>query len=394
MLYYDINYYHNRLFLINSEYYVYIYVTKNNHIYDFNLINNDLYLYINHKNKRIRENFCVKIIHKNKEIKLHMNGQKEDHINLGNIYKLNYKNDFDDIIIENIFDNLFSNFDIEYYTKNNKFLDTFDIHDENMIKFIKYHWYLSGQYNPQMKFKYILKKYESIIFNLKYNFIGYDDNKKNTLLFIDDRYDPIFLYILILFLYSVDETWNITVFTKEENKIFFQNDFDKLKINGKINIIKDNLKNAHEYSKLLMKPSFWNSIKEENCLIFQYDSFCMGKFNPIFLNYNYIGAQWPHTPCFDKKIKIGNGGTSFRKVRIMEKICNKYSNETHNCIEDIFFPEKLYIDHLLDCTLEIADMFSFENIFNNNSIYAHQIYNTIELSEIDNFMYNKIIKMN
>ena len=126
-------------------------------------------------------------------------------------------------------------------------------------------------------------------------------------------------------------------------------------------------------------------------LIFQYDSFCMDKFNNDFFNYNYIGARWPHKASKYDNIKIGNGGTSFRKTRIIENICKKNEHIKNKTAEDVYLCELLYENNLHNCTIDIADKFSFENIFNKNSIYAHQIYNTIKLSEMDNFIYNKLI---
>ena len=67
-----------------------------------------------------------------------------------------------------------------------------------------------------------MKKYENLINNLKLNVTNYSLQKQNTLLFVDDRYDPLFLYLLKLFLYSVNESWNITIFTMEDNKIFYE----------------------------------------------------------------------------------------------------------------------------------------------------------------------------
>ena len=120
----------------------------------------------------------------------------------------------------------------------------------------------------------------------------------------------------------------------------------------------------------------------------------MGKFDDIFLNYNYIGAKWDHKPLIFKNIKIGNGGTSFRKTRIMEYLCNKYKNKNikKNYPEDMFFSELLYEEKLHNCTEEIADKFSFENLY-SDSIYAHQIYKSIPYNELDNFVFKNIQKM-
>jgi hypothetical protein len=121
----------------------------------------------------------------------------------------------------------------------------------------------------------------------------------------------------------------------------------------------------------------------------------MGKFDNIFFNYPYIGAKWQHRPSLFKKINIGNGGTSFRKTRVMEYLCYKYKDKSikNNYPEDIFFCELLYEEKMHHCTEEIADKFSFENIYCNNSIYAHQIYKSIVHDKLDAFVYNSIQKI-
>ena len=395
MLYYDINYYHNRFFVLNNKYFIYIYVTQNKYIYEFKIINDELIVYIHNKNRKIKENFKIKIMYDNLESIVNFSFKKRNEYNIGKINNLIFVKSLHiyDINISNNYleDNIkifFPNFDINYYIHNNKFINE---DNKNNQKFIIYNWYFSGQYHPQMYFKYLLKKYENLINNLKLNITNYSDQKNNTLLFVDDRYDPLFLYLLKLFLYSVNETWNITIFTIEENKIFYEEDLLKLNITGKINILKNKFSSNHDYSNLLKTSNFWKKIHEENVLLFQYDSFCMGKFNNDFFNYNYLGARWPHNPLNNSNISVGNGGTSFRKTRIMEMITNKYNNNEYS--EDIFFSNYLYIEKLYNSNNEIADSFAFENIYCENSIYAHQIYNTIKLDDLDNFVYEKLKKM-
>lgn len=390
MLYYKINYYHNRFFIIDDKYYIYIYISNNNHIYHFELIKKNLFLFIKNKNNK-PENFTIKIMYNEKSITLNIDKCYNNYINLGNIYTFKYQksNDINEHFLSKDFYTLYPSFNQKYYQSNNKFINKENIYNDT---FIKYHWHYCGVYNPQMYFKYLLHKYENIILQLNYTRISYDPNKKNTLLFIDDRYDMLFKYILILFIYSVNNTWNITVFTIIENSKYYEKDFLDIGITGKINILEKKFKNMYDYSNIFKNYRFWNSIPEENCLLFQYDSFAMGKFKDLFFDYNYIGARWPHNACMNEKIKIGNGGTSFRKTRIMENICKKYDGKDikKNYVEDLFFAELLYEEGLLNCTNDIADQFSFENIYQEHSIYAHQIYNTISLKDMDHFIHRKI----
>ena len=359
-------------------YYIYIY-TYGYSKYNIK-IDNDV-IYLNTYNKK-QHNITIKfinIIDNTYCIKNIMIGMYDKSINISDIHCNEISNDN----IIDIFPQLYPNFDFAYYCENNKLLNGILYHNNNT--FLKYHWYYCGRYNLQIYFKYLLHKYKDIILKIKIPLLRWTENNINTLLFVDDRYDSSFIYLLILFVYSVNITWNITIFTTHENKAFYENDFKRCNLTGKIIII-DKIRN---YSKLLRDETFWRSIREENCLLFQYDSFAMGKFDDVFFNYNYIGAKWDHSPTNIKGNYIGNGGTSFRKVRIMESICKKYKNSNRS--EDIFFSEKLALDGLHNCTEEIADKFSFENIYNENSIYGHQIYNSIGLDKLDEFIRNKIV---
>lgn len=381
MFFYKVNYYHNTFFFINNNY-VYIKPTNNTHVYIFDIIDNILFLKINNKNLNKAENFYIKIIKNNNYCEIDIKNIKRNYIKIGNINNFNLNKKL-------YITNDFINFDKEYYIQNNKLIDILNIDNE---KYINYHWILCGQYNPYLYFKYLLKKYEDIIFNINYTKIQYDINKSNTLLFIDDRYDSSFIYLLILFCYSIDETWNITIFTIEDNISKYKNDLNKIGVSGKIELLENKFNNSNDYSNLLKKESFWKRIKENNVLIFQYDSFCMDKFNNEFFNYNYIGARWPHNASKYKDIKIGNGGTSFRRTRVMENMCKK-NNKKNIIAEDVFLCELLYENNLHNCTIEISDKFAFENIFNEYSIYAHQIYNSIKLCDIDKFIYKKLVKL-
>ena len=385
-------YINHNIFFIIKDYYIYIYNNNNQYIYNIELIDNIVYLFI--KNKDINDNINIKIINKNFYcIKVY--NDFNNLIKIGDLTTFNYMNSVKDIDvydnIENIYPDIFNNFDINYYLENNKLLKNIDINNK---KFIFCHWYYCGRYFPNLYFKYLLKKYENFIFKIKYPLIKYSKNKKNTLLFIDDRYDCSFIYLLILFLYSVDNSWNINIFTTINNKNYYSNVFKRLKIEGNIILLENKFESIHDYSNLLKNINFWNKIEEDNCLLFQYDSFCMGKFNNIFFDYNYIGAKWDHRPLLFKKILIGNGGTSFRKTRVMEYLCNKYKNKDikKNYPEDMYFSELLYEEKMHNCTEDIADKFSFENIY-NNSIYAHQIYKSIPFNELDDFIYKSIKKM-
>lgn len=400
----------NNIFFKVDKYYIYIHSFNEDYKYQVELIENrDLYIFINnidlnniYTNQKNNKNISLKIMYDNLYIDI-VKSIENNMILIENIDKINYEdynnnnkkiNNLDIITVINHnfelnFYKLYPNFDFSYYIENNKFINCIE------EKYLKYHWIYIGQKNKILYFKYLFKKYDDIITKLKYPKITYNISKKNTLLFIDDRYDSSFLYLLILFLYSVDESWNINIFTVIEKKKYYENDLQKLGIKGKIHIIEKKFKSIEDYNRLLISSLFWKNIIEDNVLLFQYDSFVCGKFNPIFFNYNYIGARWPYSISNMNNIYIGNGGTSFRKARVMEYICKKYENSVIKKIynEDIFFAEMLCKEDLYNCTNNIADMFSFENIFLENSVYAHQIFIKIDINKMDNYVYEKLINL-
>lgn len=385
---------YNTFFYLEENIYLYVSHAKNI-LYDYQVINNQIF--IKNKNINKNDNFILTFINNNtqKQKQIHIMNHRSKIIIIPNYHNITYISHIHDQTIKDIVLSNFLYFDIDYYIYNDKYLMLYKTQND-FETFVYYHWFYCGRFNPNHYFKYLLKKYSPIITNLPYPKITYNESNDNTLLFIDDRYDPSFYYLLQLFLYSVDETWNITIITTNNNIHEYEEDLKKLDVIAKIKYDLPKFKNVTEYSNYLKMPSLWMAIPENNCLLFQYDSFCMGKFNNIFFNYNYIGALWDHKPSmFYKNMIIGNGGTSFRKTRIMELICKKYEHIDikKNYAEDIFFCELLSDNFIHNCNEEIASKFSFEAIFNDESLYGHQIYMAIEYKDLEEFMYRKLRNM-
>lgn len=415
----------NNIFYVyykNIVYCIYIYKERKyeNYIYKISILNDNLYIFIKNKIIRRKDSLQLKISKLNNpndllnpiiiSYILTVQNIQTNLFSIGDISRFHYINLNESLNNHynqnnNEYLNINSEPDINYYMANNSFikLSCFDSSNNNKIhihnSFIKYHWEYVGKYHPQLYFKQILYKYRNIILKLKYSsndaILNESYQYNNTLIFIDDRYDPSFIYILLLFLYSVDESWNLRIYTIKECKSQYENTLMELGIKGVIEIIPSKFNNVSEYSNLLKNPAFWNTIPEENCLFFQYDSFCSGKFMKNFFDYNYLGAPWDHCPCGINNAIIGNGGTSFRKKSIMKKICDKYGGLDSELPEDVFFALFLNDEGLLqiDDLNNTAKQFSFENIFDNNSIYGHQIYTSIPRKDLDSFIYNKLIKM-
>ena len=390
----------NNFFIINDYYiYVYVYLLNENYKYTFLYENNNYYLYI--KNKSIKnENIKFKIMKNNLEYTYHILKESSNLIKLTHFSLLkfiNYKTDHIsmNIDIDNIIYDKYMHFNVDYY-KNNLFthLDSEIISQYQLANYLKYNWYYFGSKNKIQYFKYVIYKYGYLINNINYTRLTYDKYKKKSLIFIDDRFDILFKLILILFLYSVDDSWNLNIFTTKENEIKFQTILDELGVEAKFNYM-NKISNIEQYSNLLKSSTFWDSINEEHLLFFQYDSVCFGKFQDKFLKYNYLGAKWPENITQLPNIYNGNGGTSYRKKSIMSYITSKYNYylyDTH-LPEDVYFAKYLNKEGLNIYDDNILEEFSFENNYSEKSIYGHAIFESIKLDNLDNYIEKRLKTM-
>lgn len=389
--------YHSNLFFVVNNYFVYILNPQNTLTYNF-YYNNDYFLQIfNKKNEPLTIYF--KILNTNNNCFYYsIIKNKNNVIKLSNFNYLKFTNNHkDNIHINNnlldFIQSKFPNLELSLYNEN---LFNYDVIQNK--NFLYYNWYYFGRHNKFQYFKYIIYKNKTLFNELyqKINFkLTYNNNKKYSLLFIDDRFDSIFEYILISFIYSINNEWNLNIYTTSEKEYKYKNILNHLNIEYKIHIIKK-FENINYYSNLLKSNYFWNNIHEDYVLIFQYDSLAFSKFNYEFLNYNYIGAQWPDHIQQIKGIYNGNGGTSLRNVKTMRMITRKYNYIISNEFitpEDKYFSKYLFKENLLMNDPNICDQFSFENSHSNNSIYGHAIYESIQLDKLENYIYNRISQL-
>lgn len=388
----------NNFFIIN-DYYIYVYPLNEDYKYSFLYNNNNYYLYIKNKNT-IKENIKFKIMKNNLEFTYHILKESNNLIKLTHFSLLKFQNNKTDHIsinidIDDIIYDKYMQFNIDYY-KNNLFnkLDSEISSQQQLTNYLKYNWYYFGSKNKIQYFKYIIYKYENIIHNINYTRLTYNPDKKKSLIFIDDRYDILFKLIMILFLYSVDDSWNLNIFTTKENEIKFQTILNELGVEAKFNYM-NKIATIEQYSNLLKSSTFWDSINEEHLLFFQYDSVCFGKFQDKFLDYNYLGAKWPENITQLPNIYNGNGGTSYRKKSIMSYITSKYNYylyDTH-LPEDVYFAKYLNKEGLNIYDDNILEEFSFENNYSEKSIYGHAIFESIKLDNLDNYIEKRLKSM-
>ena len=262
--------------------------------------------------------------------------------------------------------------------------------------------------NPLKYTQYLHFKYRFNIEMLKYDSFVYNPYHTLALLFIDDRYDPLFPLLLRLFLYSLPNSeCNLHIYCLKRDKKKYEKACIECKVYGTIfHILNEPIRDQNGYSILLSKYTFWKEIPEDYVLLFQYDSFVFDKMELSFLERLkkelYVGALWKepikHTDCL---LWVGNGGTSFRNTRMMEIICRRFSAQCQYSTqystqfpkvepEDVFFSKRLYDLKYKECSKSIAEKFSIENVYNDFSIYGHQIYLSIPYLDIENIWIKRL----
>lgn len=78
----------------------------------------------------------------------------------------------------------------------------------------------------------------------------------------------------------------------------------------------DALRSARDYSDFLLR-GVAEHISTDHCLVVQWDGFVLDarRWEPEFLNFDYIGARWPQ---FTDGHEVGNGGFSLRSRKLLE----------------------------------------------------------------------------
>lgn len=76
------------------------------------------------------------------------------------------------------------------------------------------------------------------------------------------------------------------------------------------------LESSRDYSRFMLS-SLADHIETSHCLVVQWDGYLLdaGQWRPEFLDYDYIGATWPH---FNDGHDVGNGGFSLRSRKLVE----------------------------------------------------------------------------
>lgn len=77
------------------------------------------------------------------------------------------------------------------------------------------------------------------------------------------------------------------------------------------------------YNETLMSLNFWQTFPAEHILICETDAYFLRKLPLEYLDYDYVGYEWPWLPN-----QPGGGGVSLRKRSAMVRICKESKQKT------------------------------------------------------------------
>jgi hypothetical protein len=136
-----------------------------------------------------------------------------------------------------------------------------------------------------------------------------------------------------------------------------------------------------EYSRFMLRELAAH-IRTQHVICVQWDGYVLDhtQWDPTFLDYDYIGAPWPH---FDDGMRVGNGGFSLRSRRLVEAcavlpisdeaedvaICRTHRRMLEERFGLRFAPE------------EVARHFAYERMMPTGSEFGfHGAFNMIDLT--------------
>ncbi|MCH4151324.1 MAG: hypothetical protein LKF30_05175 [Sphingobium sp.] len=137
------------------------------------------------------------------------------------------------------------------------------------------------------------------------------------------------------------------------------------------------IKSREDYSKFIIKD-LARYIRTTHALLVQWDGYILDGFRwqDKFLDYDYIGAPWPH---FSDRYVVGNGGFSLRSKKLLEAcrnlplkngepedvlICRHYREYLEQTHALRFAPEHLARQFAYERMEKIGTEFGFHGVFN------------------------------
>ena len=135
--------------------------------------------------------------------------------------------------------------------------------------------------------------------------------------------------------------------------------------------IKDvEIRNVHDYNRMLTDRQFWAGLEYDKVLIFQHDSMILRDGIDEFLDWDFVGSPWRTDTSWARPDRHGgNGGISVRDVDAHATLLRH--THYHPCMgnEDVFF-----VHHLPNVApYEVCSRFGVETEFRLGTLCYHQI---------------------
>jgi hypothetical protein len=147
------------------------------------------------------------------------------------------------------------------------------------------------------------------------------------------------------------------------------------------------LNSSNDYSEFILRR-LASHIRTSHCLVVQWDGFVLNadRWDPKFLNFDYIGAPWPQ---FADLHNVGNGGFSLRSRRLLDA-CNDprfrmgEPEDVAICRVNRSLLEKAHGIRIADW--RTAESFSFERTAPPFPTFGfHGVFNMVEAIGADRF---------
>jgi hypothetical protein len=233
------------------------------------------------------------------------------------------------------------------------------------------------------------------------------DQSENCLAIVETRILPHIEFNLRYSLHQLDglAKWSVKFFCAETNFEFVTNLCGQISPQIKVIKMPQAINCINDYNQLMLSVNYWEQLECIKTVILQEDSLIFRPGIEKYLQYDFIGAQWPSGIC---PLNFGNGGFGIRNVPKSIEILRNYSPETvlvpdlvrnnmttRNIIQP---PEDIYFSHYFGTlpdiclpTYETAGSFSVESFDNSEAIGGHQFW--IGKPDWINFMMTRIVKL-
>lgn len=221
-----------------------------------------------------------------------------------------------------------------------------------------------------------------------------DKNSKLKSLIVESRFDEQVEFTIKNTIKKLGNGWGHIIVCSNDNIDKIINISNEISDNIEIINLGDFIINRNTYNNLCLDIKFWDLINCERVLIYQSDTYIFKNFEDFFINWDYIGAKWgpsKHSRYnfnnfkMQKEIFVGNGGLSFRNVLAMKKILQEQENNKnsikYNKVDCDYIWEDLFFSYYIELSdefklapIEVAEKFSFEHYYSEDSFGCHQPY--------------------